>query len=615
MYENYGDISLEFINIVQYKLEAQIKVIKGPIKKSVDMTKIRCDKISNSYYDMALEIRQRKILKYKAEIAKMEAKTISYVVYLNQRISLTEYQDCITIGHDETCNLRINDPLYIASIHCTISIRKTKIKESGFETFIKNSPNKRTFVNKKLLEPNEEHILNHNDKILVKTRDGFIATTSYKKSYYDPCLDLRYMKIQKLKHDIAKAEAKAISSVVYLNEKVVLSEVQNRITIGRDLAANLTINNPTYVASIQCILSIRKTDNMHYVKELDFETVIKNGWNRRTFVNNKHLEPNEEQVLNHNDKILIKTEEDFIEVRFFEDAKTDPENQFREEKNRLPAQSGERYHVINNEDGSNDHIEIGKSCIVKKIRSNNRNDENIYAAKIINVSDGKFDQNRIFEYRNEIDILKMLNHENIIKVVDDYFDKENIVIILPYFCGGSLEDYIKTLNDSNFNQVKLIDFGESKKIEGSIDSMGNYIEQTSTDLVGTPLFVAPELAKAFKDRIVIFTTDNDSAGDTAQYEYDKSIDIWSFGIVNYYMLSKKYPWNVNIHVREKRRPEDYIELYDNIMKGDLDFSTFKTIRSDINEIENVMDFILKLCQVNRDQRMSSDQALQHTIFS
>nr|CAG8653514.1 12300_t:CDS:2 [Entrophospora candida] len=116
--------------------------------------------------------------------------------------------------------------------------------------------------------------------------------------------------------------------------------------------------------------------------------------------------------------------------------------------------------------------------------------------------------------------------------------------------------------------------------------MGNYIEQTSTDLVGTPLFVAPELAKAFKDSIEIFTTDNDNDGDTAQYEYDKSIDIWSFEI-----------------------------LYDNIMKGDLDFSTFKTIRSDINENKTVVDFILKLCQVDRDKRMSSEQALQHTMFS
>src|SRR4051794_10986525 len=89
----------------------------------------------------------------------------------------------------------------------------------------------------------------------------------------------------------------------------------------------------------------------------------------------------------------------YIEVQFIEDAKTDSYNIFTEEKNRLPAQSGEKYHVINNGDGSNDHDKTGKSCIVKKIRSNNRNDENIYAAKIIHVSDGKYDQNRIIEYR------------------------------------------------------------------------------------------------------------------------------------------------------------------------------------------------------------------------
>ncbi|CAJ0832051.1 12588_t:CDS:1, partial [Entrophospora sp. SA101] len=93
-------------------------------------------------------------------------------------------------------------------------------------------------------------------------------------------------------------------------------------------------------------------------------------------------------------------------MQFIEYAKTDPYNLFIEEKNHLPAQSGEIYHVINNEDGSNDHNKIGKSCIVKKVRSNNCNDENIYAAKIINVNNGKYDKNRIIEYRNEIDIFE-----------------------------------------------------------------------------------------------------------------------------------------------------------------------------------------------------------------
>nr|CAG8436066.1 8081_t:CDS:2 [Entrophospora candida] len=92
--------------------------------------------------------------------------------------------------------------------------------------------------------------------------------------------------------------------------------------------------------------------------------------------------------------------------------------------------------------------------------------------------------------------------------------------------------------------------------------MGNYVEQTSTDIVGTPLYTAPELAKALKNKLLMFRTGIDSDSDTAQY-----------------------------------------------------FSTFKSTRNDIDEIETVVDFILKLCQVDKDQRMTADQALQHTILN
>ncbi|CAJ0848537.1 11164_t:CDS:2 [Entrophospora sp. SA101] len=436
-------------------------------------------------YDIALEIRHQKILKYKAEIAKMEAKPISSVIYQNQRANITEFQNCITIGHEKSCNIIINKPLYIARLHCKILIRKTNNKGLGYESFIKNSSNKRTFINEKLLEPSEEHVLHHNDKILVKAHVGFIVTTSYDKNYYNHCINVRHSKIL-----IAKMGAKAISSVVFEGNKVILSEAQKQITIGRDLAANLTISHP-FVASIQCILTIRKTDKIHYVRELNFETVLKNGWNTRTHLNGIQLKWNEEQVLNHNDLISIKVEGGFFYVQFFEDAKTDYENIIAEENNRLPAQSGERYHVINNEDDSNDHDKTGKTCIIKKVRSNNCNDEKIYAAKIIHVSDAKYDKNRIIEYRNEIDILKILDHENIIKVVDDYFDEENIVIILPYLCGGSLEDYIKTLNDSQSNTsliVRRMSNLNSEVIQEDVEM------EDVDELVETPIKNSPNLS-------------------------------------------------------------------------------------------------------------------------
>ncbi len=52
-------------------------------------------------------------------------------------------------------------------------------------------------------------------------------------------------------------------------------------------------------------------------------------------------------------------------------------------------------------------------------------------------------------YKEEINILKLLDHENIVKIVDEYIDEENIIIIQPYLSGGTLDAYVKLLRTSN----------------------------------------------------------------------------------------------------------------------------------------------------------------------
>jgi len=107
--------------------------------------------------------------------------------------------------------------------------------------------------------------------------------------------------------------------------------------------------------------------------------------------------------------------------------------------------------------------------------------------------------------------------------------------------------------DFKFNEVKLIDFGKSKKIRDK--------EKTKGYVVGTPYYMAPEFAKVMKNSILMIR-EGTAAED---YEYDGSIDIWSFGIVNYYVLSKKYPWNCSNHVREDEKQIDEIDLYNEII--------------------------------------------------
>ncbi|CAJ0828268.1 298_t:CDS:2 [Entrophospora sp. SA101] len=76
--------------------------------------------------------------------------------------------------------------------------------------------------------------------------------------------------------ELAKADANPIPTLIYLNQRVVLSEVQNLITIGYNQEANLWIDNPSVAG---------------------FKTIIKNGWSKRTFVNDKLLGPNEDFVV------------------------------------------------------------------------------------------------------------------------------------------------------------------------------------------------------------------------------------------------------------------------------------------------------------------------------
>ena len=61
-------------------------------------------------------------------------------------------------------------------------------------------------------------------------------------------------------------------------------------------------------------------------------------------------------------------------------------------------------------------------------------------------------------------------------------------------------------------EIKLTDFGLSIYLDKSLDN----------DILGTPLYMAPELIKSQK--------------------YDSKIDIWSAGIVSYILLSGKLPF-------------------------------------------------------------------------
>ena len=165
----------------------------------------------------------------------------------------------------------------------------------------------------------------------------------------------------------------------------------------------------------------------------------------------------------------------------------------------------------------------------------------------------------------EIDILKISQHPNIIKLYDIYENENYIYIIMEYCSGGDLLSYFeyyeyqlketkvceiihklsmaiyflhsygivhRDLKPENIlmtdltpeADIRLLDFGLSKII-------GN--EEKCTEPYGTLSFVAPEVLQG--------------------KPYDKSVDLWSIGIITFLLLCGYLPFDDKHSEREIAR--------------------------------------------------------------
>ena len=212
--------------------------------------------------------------------------------------------------------------------------------------------------------------------------------------------------------------------------------------------------------------------------------------------------------------------------------------------------------------------------------------------------------------KTEIDILKISQHPNIIKIYDVFETSDFIYIIMEYCNGGNLLSYIeKTKNKlpepraceiihklsmaiyyihsygivhrdlkpsnilmtdkSKTADIRLLDFVLSK-IVGS--------NQKCNEPYGTLCFAAPEILRG--------------------KSYDKSVDLWSIGIITYFLLCGNLPYFDENSDRETIRQtiEDPIPFHSKIWKK---FSS------------EVKQFVEGLLNKNPKKRLSITQVLEH----
>ena len=247
-------------------------------------------------------------------------------------------------------------------------------------------------------------------------------------------------------------------------------------------------------------------------------------------------------------------------------------------------------------------IQSGTTGSVSKILHKELNIQR--ALKHINI---KNNSKLLNEAKREISILKNLDHPNIEKIYE-YYEKENdnINIVMELIDGQEL--FSKLMREKHFSEqnaaiimyqifssikfchdngiihrdikaeniivqdeqnlfVKLIDFGSCEILTSN--------KLTSTYKVGSPSYIAPEILNG--------------------EEYDYSCDIWSLGILMYFLLCGNKPFTGNTEE----------EIYKAIKSNDLKFKD-KVWDNISNEAKSLLKAMLVK---NKKKRININQAL------
>jgi len=217
------------------------------------------------------------------------------------------------------------------------------------------------------------------------------------------------------------------------------------------------------------------------------------------------------------------------------------------------------------------------------------------------------------EIKNEIEILKKLDHPNIVKIFEFYNSTENYYIVTEFCKDGELFDYlakngafkedqvayiayqilsavyfchssnilhrdlkpenilIESINKNGYLDVKLIDFGIAKIFEKN---------KTENEIVGTSYYMAPEVLNG---------------------GHSEKCDLWSIGVIIYVLLNNQVPFE----------GDELEDIYKNIRKG-----VYKIKGTALQSCSpEIKDIIAQLLEMNPNKRLTAQKALNHEWFT
>ena len=274
-------------------------------------------------------------------------------------------------------------------------------------------------------------------------------------------------------------------------------------------------------------------------------------------------------------------------------------------------------------------VRYDSNIIVSEVKSNPYDDYKI----VKNIGEGTFGKVELVEHKitgmvramkiikkvnsaneesilNELNILKKIDHQNILKIYEYYCDDQNYYLITEYCSGGDLYNVMKTQHISEVQaacimyqillainhihklkimhrdlklenilvtkkeedglyRIKICDFGTSNLFE---------VGKKERNLAGSSYYIAPEVLKR---------------------KYDFKCDLWSCGVIMYVLLTKKVPFfggneeEMKKNIIKKGYNSEPLEIYSKYVK----------------------DLIDDLLERDYEKRLNAEKALTYEIFT
>ncbi|CAL1609437.1 unnamed protein product [Knipowitschia caucasica] len=247
-------------------------------------------------------------------------------------------------------------------------------------------------------------------------------------------------------------------------------------------------------------------------------------------------------------------------------------------------------------------------------RAKDRTTLKMYTCKKFHKKDGRKVRKAA---KNEIMILKMVKHHNILQLVDTFETKKEYFIFLELATGREVFDWIldqgyyserDTSNvmrqvleavaylhsikivHRNLKLENLVYYNRLKhsKIVISDFQLAKLENGLIRDPCGTPEYLAPEMV--------------------GRQRYGRPVDCWAIGVIMYILLSGNPPFYDDGDEDEDSRDKN---LFIKILSGDYEFDS--PYWDDISD--SAKSLVASLMEVDQDQRLTAQEAISHEWIS